>query len=145
MDGTWLADMTGRQYIPQSPGKIILSHWSNGNPLWSAGPPDVDAKMTVSYVHGYFNSSLSSRHEDYEKRCKGRQGPLSICPIPEQKGAPKVGSVHFFSQSGVDQTPNQTVYDKHLLKSLGSGLAAGRDSWVLVCSVLLASVMSLAL
>lgn len=144
MDGTWLADMTDSQYIPQSPGKIILSHWSNGNPLWSGGPPEVDAKMTVSYVHGYFNSSLPSRHEDYQKRCKGRQG--SICPIPDQKGAPKVGAVHFFSQqAGGDQTPNQTVYDKHLLKSLGSGLAAGRDSWVLVCSVLLASVMSLAL
>ncbi|RPA93521.1 concanavalin A-like lectin/glucanase [Choiromyces venosus 120613-1] len=130
-DGSWLGDMTDSQYIPKSPGKIILSHWSNGNPLWSGGPPEVDAKMTVSYVQGYFNSSLPSRREDYKKRCKDRSAPNAICPIPEQKGPPKVGTVHFFSQNaGVDKTPNQTVYAKNLSKSLGRGLAAGMNCWM---------------
>ncbi|PWW79638.1 Glycoside Hydrolase Family 16 protein, partial [Tuber magnatum] len=146
VDSKWMADITDNRYIPQSPGKIILSHWSNGNPLWSGGPPEVDAKMTVSYVKGYFNSSLPSRQEDYKDRCKSRRGPNAICPIPNQSGPPKVGTVHFFSQQpGTDKTPNQTVYAKEPSTSLGSGLTAGRDCWVLVCSVLLASFMSLVL
>ncbi|KAG0128148.1 glycoside hydrolase family 16 protein [Tuber indicum] len=146
VDGSWLADITDPKYIPQSAGKIILSHWSNGNPLWSGGPPEVDAKMTVSYVQGYFNSSLPSRQEDYKKRCKDRRSPKAICPIPDQKGPPKVGTVHFFSQQpGVDQTPNQTVYATELPKSLGNSITAGRDRRVLVYSVMLASAMSLVL
>src|SRR5580700_2143818 len=36
--------------VPTVAGHLILTHWSNGNQLWSAGPPAVDAVMTVSYV-----------------------------------------------------------------------------------------------
>src|SRR5580692_10294863 len=33
--------------VPTQAGHLILTQWSNGNPLWSAGPPPTDAIMTV--------------------------------------------------------------------------------------------------
>lgn len=36
--------------VPTEAGHMILTHWSNGNPLWSGGPPVQDSSMTVSYV-----------------------------------------------------------------------------------------------
>ncbi|KAG4257083.1 hypothetical protein FPRO04_06733 [Fusarium proliferatum] len=55
-DGNLLAHMKGGD-MPSSGGHLILQHWSNGNPLWSGGPPKEDATVTVSYVKAYFNSS----------------------------------------------------------------------------------------
>ncbi|PHH61060.1 hypothetical protein CDD81_828 [Ophiocordyceps australis] len=57
-DGNKLADMAGGD-LPSSPGHLVLQHWSNGNPLWSGGPPREEALMTVSYVKAYFNSTAS--------------------------------------------------------------------------------------
>ncbi|EME85748.1 glycoside hydrolase family 16 protein, partial [Pseudocercospora fijiensis CIRAD86] len=47
--------------VPRNAGKLHISHWSNGNPGWSAGPPEQDAVMVVSYVKAYFNTSSSVR------------------------------------------------------------------------------------
>jgi beta-glucanase (GH16 family) len=128
--------MTDKQYIPQSAGKIILSHWSNGNPLWSGGPPEVDAKMTVSYVHAYFNSSDPARKKDHANRCKDISANNAICQIPDQVGPPKTGQVHFFSQdTTADKVKNQTVYAKEK-GSAAVGSGAGRSSVVLVSALL---------
>jgi len=110
-DGKWLIDMTETEFVPTTPGKIILSHWSNGNPLWSAGPPTQDAKMTVSYVKAYFNSSEEDRQKDYSTRCKDISAPNAICQIPDQVGQPQFGQFNLFSTdpSG-NKTVNQTVY-----------------------------------
>lgn len=67
-DGEVLAVMDGKG-MPSSGGHLILQHWSNGNPLWSGGPPEKDAYLTVDYVHAYFNTS-SPKRED-EKQCSG--------------------------------------------------------------------------
>ncbi|KAI5810918.1 glycoside hydrolase family 16 protein [Peziza echinospora] len=88
-DGKWLYDMT--EFVPTTPGHIVLSHWSNGNHDWSAGPPEVDAKLLVQYVKAYFNSSSKTRGQDYKDRCKDPKAENAICQIPDQKGAPLVG------------------------------------------------------
>ncbi|KAL2123334.1 hypothetical protein VTJ04DRAFT_3789 [Mycothermus thermophilus] len=56
-DGAPLATMTSASGVPTTAGHLILSHWSNGNPLWSGGPPREDAVLKVRSVKAYFNSS----------------------------------------------------------------------------------------
>ncbi|KAF2087792.1 glycoside hydrolase family 16 protein [Saccharata proteae CBS 121410] len=88
-DGQWLRDMTTT--LPNSPGHLVLNHWSNGDPNWSAGPPSEDSVMTVSYVKAYYNSSLPNRAKDYELRCTSNGTyPVGsrICQIPDQTTAP---------------------------------------------------------
>ncbi|KAF8243235.1 glycoside hydrolase family 16 protein [Wilcoxina mikolae CBS 423.85] len=111
-DGKWLIDMVEEKYIPKAPGKIVLSHWSNGQPLWSGGPPKEDAKMLVSYVKAYFNSSDQTRLKDHAARCSNPSAANAICRIPD-KGA-KPGDTYFFSQdpSG-NKTNNQSIHALH--------------------------------
>jgi hypothetical protein len=118
--------MAGDEYVPSVPGKLILSHWSNGNPLWSGGPPENDAKLLVSYVKAYFNSSDKARIADHRARCVNPSAAEAICKIPDQEGPPKFGKIYFFSHdpSG-NMTNNQTIYAKTLVSS-----AAGiRKRW----------------
>lgn len=103
--------------IPTQAGHLILTHWSNGNPLWSAGPPAMDAVMTVSYVKSYFNSSLAERIQAFESRCKDPRAPYTICTIPDQKAPPdpdgpygnETANTYFFINAQ-NQTTGQIVY-----------------------------------
>jgi hypothetical protein len=103
--------------IPTQAGHLILTQWSNGNPLWSAGPPSIDAIMSVSYVKSYFNSSLASRTDAFASRCGGQYTQDAICPIPDQKVAPdpsgpngnRTANTYFFS-SVQNKTDGQIVY-----------------------------------
>jgi hypothetical protein len=103
--------------IPTKAGHLILTHWSNGNPLWSAGPPAVDAVMTISYVKSYFNSSLTERTRAFESRCKDPHAPYAICRVPDQKIAPDpdgsngnaTANTYFFINTQ-NQTTGQIVY-----------------------------------
>ncbi|KAJ4264747.1 hypothetical protein NW762_004990 [Fusarium torreyae] len=55
--------------MPSVGGHLILQHWSNGNPLWSGGPPTKDAIVTVSYVKAYFNSTDHDRQSYLKQQC----------------------------------------------------------------------------
>lgn len=117
---------------PTEAGHLILTHWSNGNRLWSEGPPAADAAMTVSYVKSYFNSSLKSRRQDFNTRCSNPGLPKAICPVPDQTVAPDTGGPNgnttantFFFASQFNMTNNQTIYhdsgatqDIHVVTSL---------------------------
>ena len=105
-DGILLQTMN--KSIPTSPGHITLSHWSNGDPEWSAGPPDEDAVLTVSYIKAYFNTSSSPREQDWEKRCKNPSAAKATCAVPEI-ATNQTAKTFFFSQQK-NQTPNQTVF-----------------------------------
>ncbi|KOS18566.1 Beta-glucanase [Escovopsis weberi] len=72
-DSQLLAAMNGSA-IPTTAGHLILQHWSNGNALWSGGPPTEDAFLSVSYVKAYFNSTDPKRQADYAKRCGSFKG-----------------------------------------------------------------------
>ena len=109
-----------------SPGHMILTHWSNGNPLWSFGPPAELAVLTVSYVKAYFNSSLPSRTADFKSRCKDPRLQDSVCAIPNHPGYPTqqiegvppapTASNYFFSDDD-DKIPGQRVFKKNVASS----------------------------
>ncbi|KAH7201866.1 hypothetical protein ACKRZS_011014 [Fusarium odoratissimum] len=79
-DGKLLARMKGGD-MPSSGGHLILQHWSNGNPLWSGGPPKEDATVTVSFVKAYFNSSNSERQSQLVQQCHKSSEETSGCAI----------------------------------------------------------------
>ncbi|KAG9242154.1 glycoside hydrolase family 16 protein [Calycina marina] len=125
-----------------SPGHMILTHWSNGNPLWSHGPPAEEAVLTVSYVKSYFNSSSHNRTLQYASRCKNPHAYDSVCAIPDSSidhvpidgedgatPAAPVASNYFFSDYE-NKTVGQTIYGK---KSGADGFAV---AWYLVWSAI---------
>lgn len=115
-DGVLLRTMN--QAVPSSPGHITFSHWSNGDPKWSGGPPAEDAVVTLSYFKGYFNSSLDARQTHWEKRCKDPSAPDAICAVPDMADDVKAQE-HFFTKLE-NSAENQTVSDNE------SGATSGR-------------------
>ncbi|TDZ30365.1 putative xyloglucan endotransglucosylase/hydrolase protein 26 [Colletotrichum spinosum] len=87
--------------VPTEGGHLILQHWSNGNPLWSGGPPKQDAVLMVASARAYFNSSLDSRKADHARRCVDPSAPDAICTIPDDRS--------FFFATHANMTMNQTV------------------------------------
>jgi len=108
-DGKLLQTMT--QAVPNSPGHITLSHWSNGNTGWSAGPPATDAAIIVGYFKGYFNSSSSQRQHDWALRCTNISAPNATCAVPELTAPPDGNSSTHFFINQPNSTINQTVYN----------------------------------
>src|SRR5262245_65874065 len=84
VDGQFMYEMT--QNLPTSGGRMFMNHWSNGDPLWSAGPPNSDTAMTVSYVKAYFNTTDTTRTDSYKKQCPTFD-TSKVCQIPEQTKA----------------------------------------------------------
>ncbi len=126
-DGVLIKTMT--ESIPNSPGHLTLSHWSNGDPAWSAGPPETDAIITVEYLKGYFNSSDLQRQQDFAHRCPNVAAPNATCGVPELEGAPngnQSANTYFFTEQK-NMTNNQTGSD---LKSLSSSIQ-GTALWYL--------------
>ena len=129
-DGVLLDTMTSA--VPTAPGHITLSHWSNGDPNWSAGPPTDDAILTVEYLKGYFNSSDPARQQDWSKRCVNPLAVNATCPVPEVTQAPDGNaSAHtFFFSLQTNETGNQTVVGSKkksegiALEMSGTGMAA---------------------
>lgn len=137
-DGVLLDKMA--KAVPSSPGHITLSHWSNGNPDWSAGPPTTDAILTVEYMKGYFNSSDQSRQKDWQERCKDPSALNATCAIPEITEAPNgnVSARTFFFSMQTNSTVNQTVFGT---KTKSEGVMLDVNSWLLTQTVLLLIMM----
>ena len=108
-DGQLLQTMT--KAIPTSAGHITISHWSNGDAGWSAGPPEQDATVTVSYFKGYFNSSDQSRQDKWHKRCTHPAKVNATCEVPELTQAPDgdANAKTYFFTGEKDKTPGQTL------------------------------------
>lgn len=114
VDGSLLAEIT--ENVPTEGGALFFNHWSNGDPLWSAGPPAKDTVMTISYMKAYFNSTDTERSQNaYKKRCP-TYDPAKVCAIPAQITPPDASSgkdglkTYFFSHES-DMTPGQTVFN----------------------------------
>lgn len=43
--------------VPQAPGRIALSHWSDGDPRYSIGPPIENSTNTVSFLQAVYNNA----------------------------------------------------------------------------------------
>ncbi len=130
-DGAVLAAMDGPA-VPWSSGHLILQHWSNGNKLWSGGPPTEDAELAVRYVKAYFNSSLAQRQQDWQRRCRDPTAPNAVCKIPDVTTGNSSATGWFFRYQG-NMTNNQTTTSE---QSEGSRLGGSWWSilgWLLVC------------
>lgn len=158
-DGVWIWDLIND--VPVMPSAVILSHWSNGAPGWSQGPPDEDAVLTVSYFKAYFNSSDPSRLSDYQGCCKDPSASRAICQVPDQKGPPDpkltVGNqsnatgaanssdgTYFFS-SHSNQTKNQSVYqgaDSSTTRIIPLWYAPGLESFLWSGLVIIVTTIS---
>ncbi|WPH01929.1 glycoside hydrolase family 16 protein [Acrodontium crateriforme] len=96
VDGRYLINFT--ESIPDSPGSLHLSHWSNGNPNWSGGPPAKDAVLMVEYVKAYFNSSDPVRQKSAQESCQmGIQNQTYprqslVCPIVIGEPTPSIAT-----------------------------------------------------
>lgn len=122
---------TMRSAIPTAAGHVTLSHWSNGNPLWSGGPPEQDAITTVEYFKGYFNSSDQKRQDDWEKRCSDPKKENATCVVPAVDVAPNGNAsakTYFFTQDP-GMAPNQTVDGSSDKRSLGTSLFGTDIRW----------------
>ena len=119
-DGQLLDTMTSSADIPSSPGGIHFSHWSNGDPTWSGGPPKSDAVLTISYFKAYFNTSADA----VAPPACGPVGPNALCSVPDVTGAPDGnGSARgaWFADGGDGKVWNGTG------KATGTkGIAVGR-------------------
>ncbi|KAM0520482.1 hypothetical protein ACHAPE_002875 [Trichoderma viride] len=127
-DSRLLAEMNGSS-IPTSPGHLILQHWSNGNPLWSAGPPEEDAAMTVSYVKAYFNSSDANVQSSFNSDCQkalSKGSNDTVCEIPNVTAVNSSTGGTFFNTSD----PNDT--EKNGAVRLGSTWATTASALLLV-------------
>ncbi|KAI5793333.1 concanavalin A-like lectin/glucanase domain-containing protein [Geopyxis carbonaria] len=89
-DGRWLHDVA--RGIPDKPGPLFLNHWSDGRPVWTGGPPEMDAVMTVRYVKAYFNSSHAARGREFERVCREAGEGRLPCGVPDQVGPPGEGT-----------------------------------------------------
>ncbi|KAK3698734.1 hypothetical protein LTR37_016824 [Vermiconidia calcicola] len=136
---------TTTENVPSEPGRIHMSHWSNGNPSWTHGPPIIDAVTTVSYVKAYFNSTDRGRQFLYHRRCPTDRADYVLhnsCEIPNQERVPNpfgadgntTGHTFFFSHHH-NMIQGQTIYDTPL-----TGAAAGTEAFVGVGVMLLTLV-----
>jgi len=132
-------------FEPTEAGHMILTHWSNGNPTWTAGPPVTDATMSVSYVKAYFNSSDAKRQLQSWSRCDlSGKSTEPVCNIPDQKFAPDLersnpanasrsaAEVLFFTDEK-DTSKGQVYFDKN--DAIRGGISAT------LCFVLLLSYL----
>lgn len=53
--------------IPDSPGRVLVNHWTDGNPLFSGGPPNQNSDLSVSHLNLFFNSSESTAPPSCQK------------------------------------------------------------------------------
>lgn len=110
-DRVLLAKMDGSNVpSPTSHGHLILSHWSNGNPNWSGGPPKEKASLVIRYLKAYFNSTDPKRAQDWDGRCKNAKTETSVCKIPVVTRENQTAKDWFFSDYP-DMSKNQTVYE----------------------------------
>jgi hypothetical protein len=58
VDGNFNSQITTN--VPQAPGVLSLSHWSDGNPQYSGGPPTSKATLTVSRSWAFYNATRAS-------------------------------------------------------------------------------------
>ncbi|KAF5021678.1 hypothetical protein F66182_6298 [Fusarium sp. NRRL 66182] len=133
-DSKLLTRMRGDD-MPSSGGHLILQHWSNGNPLWSGGPPTKDATVTVSYVRAYFNSSSSDRRAHLKQKCQQSSDRVSVCAIPDVTNATLGGKL--FSD---DELPGDSGDESSdAANSLGRAMLE-RASWILALSLMVLSL-----
>ncbi|KAG8934540.1 hypothetical protein FRC03_010462 [Tulasnella sp. 419] len=77
LDGSLTTTIT--KNIPNVDSLLIANVWSDGEPLWSQGPPTADALATIYYIKAYFNSSsLNAATFDSQCAAAGHPAPCQV-------------------------------------------------------------------
>jgi beta-glucanase (GH16 family) len=127
-DSQLLAVMQGDE-MPTAGGHMILQHWSNGNPLWSGGPPKSDSIMIVRYVKAYFNSSNSDHLKGQSAACHNEGTTLKdICLIPDGTAGDAVSGGKFFFNTA-DATIKETGSSENNQSDRERGRATSFLAW----------------
>ncbi|KAF4965500.1 hypothetical protein FZEAL_10751, partial [Fusarium zealandicum] len=127
-DSNLMARMEGSD-MPSAGGHLILQHWSNGNPLWSGGPPAEDATVTVSYVKAYFNSSDSDHQSSLTHSCLDSSRKGAVCAIPNvTQGNATTGGM-FFGDSEVASKDGK-AQDNGATYTFGGVMVEGVVVWI---------------
>ncbi|ORY91429.1 concanavalin A-like lectin/glucanase domain-containing protein [Syncephalastrum racemosum] len=71
--------------VPQAPGRVILNHWTDGNPNYSGAAPSQDAVLQVANLTVFFNSSEASG----APKCQHRTAPCSVAGISNTQDSVK--------------------------------------------------------
>ena len=123
-DSTPLTTMNTTSAIPDSPGHLSFSHWSNGDPAWSGGPPAQDAILTVSYFKAFFNAS-SAPAAPANGCGYGNPAARGVCAVPDLTGAPdgnaSAWAAWYGSPGGTE--PGGEVGKKGAAQRLGVGMS----------------------
>lgn len=134
-DGSVLAVLDDADSVPlaSSAGHLALNQWSNGNALWSGGPPARDAAMEVRYVKAYFNSSDGARARDAAARCADPAAAGAVCAVPAVTAAGDDGAAGFFFTGQKNMTGGQTVSsDNGVSGGDEDGAVGARVTWMSV-------------
>lgn len=109
-DGLVLGVLDDPASVPSasSAGHLALNQWSNGNALWSGGPPARDAEMELRYVKAYFNSTDGARVQAAAERCADPAAAGAVCGIPAV-AAGDDSAAGFFFTGQENMTSGQTV------------------------------------
>jgi len=89
VDGNFSSQITTN--IPQDPGVLSFSHWSDGNPQYSGGPPTSKATLTVSRSWVFYNATRASLPcKKTNAPCTGSQVVGASYSLPIQSAFPLV-------------------------------------------------------
>ena len=137
---------TFAENIPSTPGAIHFSHWSNGNPGWTYGPPVEDAVMTVAYTKAYFNTTSSHPISGHDCTSpQWRSDNNALCEIPDQHSSPwpggpkgnETGKTFFFSREvNMTRAGEHTIHDPREGSAAAIAQMRRKASWTLVGVVL---------
>lgn len=83
--------------VPQTPGRIILNHWSNRDPNWTKGPPVKDVYMTVAYMKAYLNKTSGIQTHSQSD---------NVCEVLDQHGSVTPGQDTVFLTSDSSSYPS---------------------------------------
>jgi hypothetical protein len=73
--------------VPKAPGRLALSHWSDGNPDYSLGPPTQNSSITISFLWAVYNDTNAS-----ELTCKKTNSACTVTNGIFQASAASGGS-----------------------------------------------------
>lgn len=109
-DGNPIISMTWT--YPKEPGHLAINHWSNGNAMWSKGPPKDAAVTTIEWVKAYYNSTNQDKLARYATRCSTSE-MSQICAIPGAAPSPTPGIFYrngtMCGEGTVDNKSSDTV------------------------------------
>jgi len=77
IDNNWSSQIVTN--VPQAPGALSISLWSDGNPNYSGGPPTSTATLTVSRLWVFYNATGASLP------CKETNAPCSGSQVVASK------------------------------------------------------------